>query len=232
MALRWTRLSCHAFRHNAVRLQLLRPCIQPRQLPALARPAAGGRALVADDVAREAGQDRRPDRPARALRRLPAGRGRRAAGTVRRDPAPDQPLARTARGRLIGVNDGAAGTEGRTMRRWLEEPAERPRPAPGSGLTLPTLPVIAPPFGLLVDQRPFEEPVKPRKPGYLGNACQIIPRPPAFPVAAPRSSPSFGAKCRKACTSDREAAHFSINGRRGVCNAPHLSGASFLRSKG
>ncbi len=40
LALRWTRLSCHAFRHNAVRLQLHRPGLQPRQLPALAGAAA------------------------------------------------------------------------------------------------------------------------------------------------------------------------------------------------
>ena len=39
-ALRWTRLSCRAFRHNAVRLQLHRPCLQPRQLPALTGVAA------------------------------------------------------------------------------------------------------------------------------------------------------------------------------------------------
>ena len=49
-ALRWTRLSCRAFRHNAVRLQLHRPCLQPRQLPALAGAARGGRAVVADDA--------------------------------------------------------------------------------------------------------------------------------------------------------------------------------------
>ena len=55
-----------------------RPCLQPRQLPALAGLAAGGRAVVADHAAREAGEDRRPDRAPRPLRRLPARRGRRA----------------------------------------------------------------------------------------------------------------------------------------------------------
>ena len=33
-AIRWTRLSCHAFRHNAVRFQLSRARLQPRQFPA------------------------------------------------------------------------------------------------------------------------------------------------------------------------------------------------------
>jgi hypothetical protein len=39
---------------------------------------------------REAGQDRRQDRPPRQLRRVPAGRGRGAASLVRRDLAPDR----------------------------------------------------------------------------------------------------------------------------------------------
>ena len=85
-----------------------RPGLQPRQLPALAGPASGGRAVVADDFAREAGQDRRTDRPARPLRGVPARRGRRAAGTVRRDPAPDRAAAATlttAPGMSIARND-------------------------------------------------------------------------------------------------------------------------------
>ena len=97
LALRWTRLSCHAFRDNAVRLQLFALAYNLANfLRWLALPERGG-ALVADHVAREAGQDRRPDRPARALRRVPAGRSRCAAVAVRRDPAPDRPAARIAR---------------------------------------------------------------------------------------------------------------------------------------
>jgi Transposase DDE domain group 1 len=45
-AFRWTRLSCSAFRHNAVRIQLHAPRLQPRQFPAHAGAAGGGRAVV------------------------------------------------------------------------------------------------------------------------------------------------------------------------------------------
>jgi hypothetical protein len=53
------------------------------------------------------------------------------------------------------VNHGVAGAEGRAMRRKLAKPAERPRADAGRGLALLTLPVIAPPVGLLFDERPF-----------------------------------------------------------------------------
>ena len=107
-ALRWTRLSCRSFRDNAVRLQLFALAYNLANfLRSLALPQRGG-ALVADDAAREAGQDRRPDRPPRPLRRLPARRGGGAAGAVRRDPAPDRPAAAAlaaAPGMSIARND-------------------------------------------------------------------------------------------------------------------------------
>ena len=79
-----------AFRHNAVRLQLHALAYNLANfLRTLALPR-GGRALVADDAAREAGQDRRQGRAPRPLRGVPAGRGGGAAGAVRRDPAPDR----------------------------------------------------------------------------------------------------------------------------------------------
>jgi Transposase DDE domain group 1 len=89
-ALRWTRLSCHAFRHNAVRLQLhalaynhanfMRTLALPEEVEqwSLTTPA------------REAGQDRRQDRSPRPLCRVPAGRGRGAAVAVRQHPAADR----------------------------------------------------------------------------------------------------------------------------------------------
>jgi hypothetical protein len=56
------------------------PCarLQPRQTPAHVSPAGGGRALVAHDTTREAGQDRRQGCASRPVRRVPAGRSRGA----------------------------------------------------------------------------------------------------------------------------------------------------------
>ena len=72
LALRWTRLSCRAFRHNAVRLQLFALAYNLANfLRSLALPEAVG-SMVANHVAREAGQDWRADRAAWPLRRLPA----------------------------------------------------------------------------------------------------------------------------------------------------------------
>ncbi len=75
----------------------VRARLQPDQLPAQPSTAERGGAMVALDPAREAGEDRRPDRAPRPLPRVPAGRGGGAACPVRRDPAPDRPPARTAR---------------------------------------------------------------------------------------------------------------------------------------
>jgi hypothetical protein len=91
-----------------------RPCLQSREFPAYAGPARGCRALVAHDAAREAGQDRRPDRTPRPLRRLPAGRGGGATGAVRRLPAPDRrPAAKAAAApgiaRRVAINGIPAG---------------------------------------------------------------------------------------------------------------------------
>ena len=69
--------------------------LQPRQLHANAGPAEGSGALVHDDVAGEADQDRRENRPPRRLRHLPDGRGRHLSRPVRRHPAPHRP-AQTA----------------------------------------------------------------------------------------------------------------------------------------
>ena len=169
-ALRWTRLSCHSFRHNAVRLQLHALAYNLANfLRSLALPQRG-RAVVADDLAREAGQDRRPDRAPRPLRRLPAGRGGRAAGAVRRDPAPDRPPARTARGGgLTGADHGAAGVEGRTMRRRSVEPAGSRRADLRRGLASPTPTVAAALAGLRLTHNPSRSTVEPENGGYLGD---------------------------------------------------------------
>ena len=92
-----------------------------RSSPVRRSDGAGRRCVVSGssgEIAPQARQDRRPDRAARTIHRLPAGRGGGAAVVLRRDPAPDRPLARTARcGGQTGANHGAAGCEGRTMRR-------------------------------------------------------------------------------------------------------------------
>lgn len=68
------------------------PCVgvRPRQLPALARLAHRGRALVGHDAAGEADQDRREGGAPWPLRDLPTRRGRCPALFVRQHPAPDR----------------------------------------------------------------------------------------------------------------------------------------------
>ena len=118
--------------------------LQSRQLPAVARFAAGGRAVVAHDLAREAGQDRRPDRAPRAVHGLPTRRGGGAASAVCRDPASDRPAARATRcGGLTGARTGvAASTEGRTMRR--DRPVAYDQPGSARKLAFSA----SPPLGL------------------------------------------------------------------------------------
>ena len=93
-------------------------------------------------------------------RRSPAATrsGGGAAGTVRRDPAPDRRLARTAHcGGLTGANHDSDGAKGRTMRRRLEEPGGRSREARGVAFPSFMRASLAPPAGLPIDERPFEE---------------------------------------------------------------------------
>src|SRR5262245_46842474 len=68
--------------------------------------------MVADDLAREADEDRRPHRAPWTLRRVSAGRGGGAARPVRRHPTSDRLLARATGGGLTIVNHGAAGAGG------------------------------------------------------------------------------------------------------------------------
>ena len=67
-----------------------RPRLQPRQLRADIGLAEGGRALIIDDAAGEAGQDRRQGRPSWPVRHVPTGRGGGAEGTVPENPEPDR----------------------------------------------------------------------------------------------------------------------------------------------
>ena len=170
LALRWTRLSCHAFRDNAVRLQLFALAYNLANfLRSLALPGRGG-ALVAHHVAREAGEDRRPDRPARALRRVPTGRSRCAAVAVRPDPAPHRPAARIARAGDVTVRtDVKAEGEGKAMGRSLPEPVRTSRTGAWSGLRPLSPRVTAAPTGIPVDPNASEEDHRAGKQCHPGN---------------------------------------------------------------
>ena len=108
LALRWTRLSCHAFRHNAVRLQLHALAYNLANfLRSLALPDAVEQwslTTLREKLVKIGATDRAP----RPLCRLPAGRGGGAEDAVRRDPAPDRRSAATvaaAPGMSIASND-------------------------------------------------------------------------------------------------------------------------------
>src|SRR6476660_4261435 len=73
-AIKWTRLSCCSFAANAVRLPL-HALAYNLQLHADAGVVRSGRAMVADQPAGDAGEDRCQGRAPRPLRRLPDGRG-------------------------------------------------------------------------------------------------------------------------------------------------------------
>ena len=82
-AINWTRLSCRKFRNNAVRLQLHAwPTIG--QLHEDTGFAEGGGALVDDDVARQAGEDRGQGCPTWPLRYVPIGSRWLCRGTIRK----------------------------------------------------------------------------------------------------------------------------------------------------
>ena len=72
-ATNWTRLSCHRFRANEVRLQLAVLGLQPGQPLAQTGAAATDQALVAHESPAAAGEDRGPAREARPVLLAPPG---------------------------------------------------------------------------------------------------------------------------------------------------------------
>ena len=82
-AINWTRLSCHSFRNNEVRLQLHALAYNLANFMRTLASAEGGRALVVDHAAGEAGEDRREGGQSRAVRHLPTSGGRRPKSPVR-----------------------------------------------------------------------------------------------------------------------------------------------------
>lgn len=107
-AIKWTRLVMPDLRCQ--RGAPPAPCarLQPRQFHADAGDTEDGGAVVADQPAREAGQDRRESRAPRALCDLPDGRGRGAAADVCRHTVADRPAAGSARAGMNGVKNNAS----------------------------------------------------------------------------------------------------------------------------
>ena len=136
-----------------------RPGLQSGELHADTGDAEDGGPMVADQPAREAGQDRREGRQPWALHHLPARRGRSAATDVRRHPGADRPAARTARTCMTGVRvrccketmvevrpDGGKAPHSRRsgpVHRLLRPLAEHPRP---------DLPLLKPPGGSILSR--------------------------------------------------------------------------------
>ena len=75
--------------------------LQPGQLPAATGPAETGTALVADDAAGEADQDRSEGHTALELRVLSVGRGGRDAQLVCRDPRPHRAVGDSTAGSRV-----------------------------------------------------------------------------------------------------------------------------------
>ena len=95
-AVKWTKLSCRTFKDNQTRLQLFALAYNLANfLRRLALPQRCA-ALVADDAAGEAGQDRSEGNPALEVRDVPTGRGGCATAVVRRDPRPNRPVGDSA----------------------------------------------------------------------------------------------------------------------------------------
>jgi Transposase DDE domain group 1 len=102
-AIKWTRLSCRTFAANVVRLQLHALAYNLGNFMRTLAIAQGGGALVANQPAREADQDRCEGRRPWPVRDLPDGRGRGVAKDVRRHPVVDRPAVGTARAGMSGA---------------------------------------------------------------------------------------------------------------------------------
>jgi hypothetical protein len=88
-AIKWTRVVPQVPRQRRP-AAASRPGLQSRQLHADAGFAEGGGALVIDDAAGEAGQDRCESRAPWPVRHVPIGRGGGAQRTVPENPDPDR----------------------------------------------------------------------------------------------------------------------------------------------
>ena len=92
-ALNWTRLSCHRFVCNQVRLFLFVLAYNLGNFLRRLALAQGAQALVAAKPPGQAHQNGRPDCAPCPAHHLSVGRGSRIQGGVRSHPGPDQPIA-------------------------------------------------------------------------------------------------------------------------------------------
>ena len=117
LALRWMRLSCRAFRDNAVRLQLFAFAYNLANFPcSLALPDAVAQWSLT--TLREKLVKIGAGSCAMDVTSCSAGRCGGVARTLRRYSTPDRPLARLARfGGLTGAHHEGGRSRGRTMRR-------------------------------------------------------------------------------------------------------------------
>src|ERR1700730_14241204 len=108
------------------------PCVrlQPRQFHANAGDAQAGGAVVTDQPAREADQDRCQDRQPWPLRHFPNGRGRSVAADVPGNPVADRPAAGTARTSMRSA--GAQMRETTAEVRLQSRPSARESPVSSS----------------------------------------------------------------------------------------------------
>src|SRR5262249_44245778 len=81
-----------AFQGQPAAVTVVRPGVQPGQLPTLTGTAEADPGLDADDAAGEADQDRGQGRGALQVRHLPVGGSRRPAEAVRPDSEADRPV--------------------------------------------------------------------------------------------------------------------------------------------
>ena len=109
-ATHWTRLSCHRFRANEVRLQLSVLAYNLGNLWRRLILPPGDQALVADESPAAAGENRRPAGEARQILLAPAGGRASEPAALRRDAAED--LGAAGAGRL---------TRGRVQRRLAKK---------------------------------------------------------------------------------------------------------------
>src|SRR6478736_6345460 len=87
--------------------------LQSRQFHADAGDAEDGGAVVADQLAREADQDRRQGREPRPLHNLSDGRGRGAATDVPGNPVADRPATGATRSGMTAAVSDETDDEGR-----------------------------------------------------------------------------------------------------------------------